>query len=700
MFDVTLDVATLDEPAIGRLLSIPEHDIDTLNDVFLRRGRYIESGSVDEVLVHEAFAEEHGLEPGDRVAAIINGRRRELVIAGIALSPEYVYVIGPGDFLPDHRRFGIFWMERRALAAAFDLEGGFNHVSLELSPGANEAEVIAGLDRLLEDYGGHGAIGRNLQTSHWFVENELTELSTMARLLPVIFLGVAAFLLNIVLSRMIAVQRTQIAVLKAVGYSNRTVALHYLGIGAVVSLLGALLGNLVGARLGAGLTSLYADYFRFPIYQYTLTPSVALTATAISLAAGTLGAIIAVRKAVGLPPAEAMRPEPPAHFRTTRLERLGLGRLLGVPGRMVLRNVARRPFRFALSAFGVGLAIALMILGAFFMDAIDHVMTVQFDVAERHDVTVSFSLPRSARARYELMRLPGVLRIEPFRTVPVRLRYRNRSRHVPILALPAVQSLNRVIDRWSGPVTLPPDGLVLSAQLAELLDVEAGDGVIVEVLEGARPRWVVPVARLVDDYLGLSAYMESGSMARLMREGETLSGAFLAVDPSRETRLYSTLKKTPGVAGVSLTRAAIRSFRQSIRGNMMRMILFNLAFSSIIAVAVVYNAARISLSERERDLASMRVLGFSRREIAFVLFGELALVVAVAIPVGVASGNGLAALILAMLGNELYRIPLIIAPATYGWAVLTVTVATILSALIVRRRLDRLDLIAVLKTRE
>jgi putative ABC transport system permease protein len=701
--DVTLDVAGLDEPATGRLLSIPERDEDTLNDVILLRGRYIDGADADEVLVHEAFAEEHGLEPGSRVAAIINGRRRELEIVGVALSPEYIYVIGPGDIMPDHRRFGIFWMGRRALSAAFDMEGGFNHVSLRLSPEqaiAGAEPVIADLDRLLTPYGGLGAIARRHQQSHWFIENELRELSTMASILPIVFLAVAAFLLNIVLSRTIAVQRTQIAALKALGYSNNAVALHYFGIGALIAILGAALGIVAGARLGAGLTSIYADYFRFPSYVYALPPGIALAAAAVSVVAAGLGAFGAVRRAVALPPAEAMRPEPPARFQPTLVERFGARHLLGPPGRMVLRNVARRPWRFALSALGVGLSIGLLILGAFFVDAVDYLMTLQFEVTQRHDATVTFVEPRSSRARYELRRLPGVLRVEPFRAVPVRLRHENRSRQATILGLPAQPELARVVDRQRGPLTLPPHGLVMSEALGELLGTSVGDRVRVEVLEGTRAERSVTVTALLDDLLGLSAYMQAEALSRLLREDTTLSGAFLSIDPRHENALYSELKRTPGVAGVALTRAALRSFRDTLRRNMMRIILFNIAFSAIIAVGVVYNAARISLSERSRDLASLRVLGFTRGEITLILLGELALVTLAAIPLGILCGRGLASLTLSLLRNELYRIPLIIEPATYGSAILTVVAASIASALLVRRRLDRLDLIAVLKTRE
>jgi putative ABC transport system permease protein len=670
----------------------------------VRRGRYIDAAGRDDVLVHEAFANEHGLEPGDRIAAIINGRRRELEIAGVALSPEYIYVIGPGDIIPDHRRFGVFWMGGRALASAFDMEGGFNDVSLRLEPGhradPDAPDVIAELDRLLDPYGGLGGIARRHQPSHWFIENELREMRTMASILPVIFLAVAAFLLNIVLSRTITVQRTQIAALKAVGYTSREVALHYLGIGALISLLGAIAGNVAGARLGGGLTNLYAEYFRFPETFFELPPWVALAAVSISLIAATLGSLGAVRRVNALPPAEAMRPEPPARFEPTRLEKLGLRRFLGPEGRMIVRNIARSPLRFVLSAFGVGMAIALMVLGAFFIDAIDYLITLQFSVAQRQDVTVNFVEPRSVNARHELERMPGVLRVEPFRAVPVRLRYENRSRQATILGLPANPQLSRVIDRRTGPVELPPDGILLSAALGEQLGATAGDRISVEALEGARPRREIPIARLIEDFLGLAAYMETGALARMMREDASLSGAFLAIDSRQEEDLYRTLKQTPDVAGVALASAATRSFRDTIRANMMRIIFFNVVFSIIIAIGVVYNAARISLSERSRDLASLRVLGFSRGEITQILLGELGLVTLAAIPIGVVCGSGLAWLTLALLRNELYRIPFIIERSTYGWAIVTVVAASLLSGLLVRRRLERLDLVAVLKTRE
>jgi putative ABC transport system permease protein len=697
---VTLDVEGMTEPAVGLLLSIPEHRRAILNDLYLVKGRYIEAGRPDEVLVIEAFALAHGLEPGDRVGAIINGRRRDLKIVGVALSPEYVYTIAPGDLLPDDRRFGVFWMGRRALASAFDMEGGFNDVALSLAPGASVEQVIAGVDRELRRYGGLGAIPRKLQVSAWFVANEMREMQTMGSILPVVFLAVAAFLLNVVLSRIISVQRTQVAALKAVGYSNGAVALHYTKLGLVIALLGALVGIAVGAWLGHGLTLLYSRWFRFPIFEYFLSARIAIAALGVSLGAATLGAFGAVRRAVALPPAEAMRPEPPASFKRSWLERIGFARLLSEPGRMILRNLGRRPVRTLLSSTGIAFAIALLVFGFFFVDAIELLMKMQFEEVMLHDVTTTFVEPTSSAARHEVARMPGVLSTEPFRTVPVRLRNGSRSRQTAIMGLPARPRLNRVIGQTAGVVELPPAGLVLSSTLGKALGVEVGDRMIVEVLEGTRPVRTVPVSLLVDEFMGTSAYMEIDALRRMMREGNVLSGAFLEVDPAEIDRLHERLKSTPRVAGVGLTTAAYESFQNTIGETLGLMIGINLIFAAVIACGVVYNSARISLSERERDLASLRVLGFTRAEISFILLGELAVVTLIAIPLGLVLGYGFCRGIIEALASELLRIPMVVDPVSYAWAAVVVAAVSALSGLAVRRRLDRLDLVAVLKSRE
>jgi putative ABC transport system permease protein len=698
--DVTLDVPDMTEPAIGRLVSVPADSRPRLNGVVLRRGRWIEPGRPDEVIASEPFADAHRLQPGDRLSAVINGRHRTLRIVGLGLSPEYVYTIPPGEVIPDDKRFAILWMERRALASAFDMEGGFNDVVLALTRGASSAEVITRLDRLLEPYGAAGAIPRDLQPSHWALVNELRQIRTFGVIVPLIFLGIAAFLLNIALTRALALQRAQIAALKALGYHNTEIGWHYLQWALLIAALGALLGVAVGAWLGSGMINLYNQFFRFPDLLYRLSTGVAVAGVLVALAAGGLGAVFAVRHAVRVPPAEAMRPEPPARYRRSFVERPAVQRRLTHATRMVLRNLERQPARAAATVVGIAFAIAILLFGFVFLDVMDHLADVQFSLVQRQDVTVAFVLPASSSALFDLRSLPGVMHAEPYRSVPARIRSGHHSRTLPLTGIRPEPQLSRIVDLAGRPVRLPPSGLVISRMLGEILAVRPGDTVTVEVLDGARPVLRVPVAALVDDALGLNAWMDIKAMHALLREGGTLSGAHLMVDPSRSAALYTRLKALPAVGAVSVTAAALDSFRRVTSQNFAIITTFNVGFAVIIAFGVVYNAARISLSERTRELASLRVLGFTIAEISLILLGELALLTLLAIPIGLSIGWGLSLMMLVFMNNEFYRFPLLLTADNVAVSTLILLAAAFLSGLAVRRKLDHLDLVAVLKMRE
>jgi putative ABC transport system permease protein len=697
---VSLDLPGLDEPANARLVSIPPDRRPRVNDLFLRRGRWIERGRPDEVLASEGFVIAHRLEPGDRVPAVINGRLRQLTIVGVALSPEFIYTIPPGDLVPDDRRYGVFWMDQQALAAAFDMEGGFNDVVLTLSPDAVEKEVIARIDSILEPYGGLGAIPRALQLSHWTVENELAQLQTFGFMLPLIFLMVASFILNVALTRALALQRPQIAALKALGYGNTAIGWHYLKWALAIGAIGVAVGIGGGAWLGTLIIGLYNEFFRFPVLLFSVPLSVVIGATTMTLIAAGAGAFGAVRRAVRVPPAEAMRPEAPARYRRTAIETPFVSRYLGNAGRMVLRNVTRHPLRAAASVFGIAFAVAILMIGFVFTDAIEQLIQTQFWEAERQDVTVTFVEPRDDAARHALARLPGVIAVEPMRTVPVRIHSGHRERYLAITGVPPSPRFKRIVDRNGNPIRLPPSGVVLSLMLANVLGVTPGDVVTLDVLEGYRPTRQVEVTGLVDDILGLSAYMDVGALHGMMREGDVATGALLLVDSAETDQLSSELKSIPAVAGTGFKRAILRSFRETMAANMNLSIFINVLFASVIAFGVVYNAARVSLSERSRELASLRVLGFTRAEISLILMGELALLTLAALPIGGLFGYGLAALIVSSIDSEVYRFPLYVSRQAVGIAFLGIIAAAIVSGLIVRRRLDQLDLVAVLKIRE
>lgn len=697
---VTLDVEGMSEPATALIISIPEHGQPALNRLHLRAGRWIEPGRADEILVAEAFAQAHDMQPGDSLEAVINGRYQRLRCVGVVLSPEYIYSVRPGELLPDDKRFGVLWMGYEALANAYDLDGSFNDLALTLVPGASQPEVIRRVDRLLDDYGGHGAFDREQQPSYRFLNNEMIQLGTMAVLPPTIFLGVTAFLLQVVMSRLIATQREEIATMRAFGYRRHEMALHYLQFAGVIICVGAILGILLGAWFGYNLTQMYTKFFHFPEFRYHLQTRVVAIAFTASATATLLGTLSTVWRAASKPPAQAMQPEPPTSYRRTILEHLGLARFLSPGTRMILRHLERQPARSALSCLGIALAIGILIMGNFMNDTVNYVMDFQFALSQRQAMMVTFVEPLSGRALHDLQHLPGVVRVEPFRSIPVRLKHGPRSRRLAIMGLPTDASLFRVFDAHENQLVMPEKGIVISTALAKLLDLRVGESLEMEVLEGFRPARAVPVVGLVDDFMDLNAYMEIGEMQRLMREEQSVSGAFLAIDSAQVDELYAKLKETPRVAGVTIKQAMLANFRKTLAENLLRMRTINVLFASVVAFGVVYNCARISLSERARELATLRVLGFTRRETSFILLGELAVLVALAIPLGMGIGYSLAYLLVSDLATEVHRFPLVIRPATYAFAISVTLTASIVSALVVRQRIDSFDLVAVLKARD
>ncbi|MCE2998230.1 MAG: ABC transporter permease [Betaproteobacteria bacterium] len=697
---VTLDVPGLAEPATGRLVSVPDRRQAMLNDLFLRRGRYIEPGSTEEVIASEAFAAANRLDVGDRVGAVINGRWKSLRIVGIALSPEFIFEVGPGALFPDNRRFGVLWMGHQALASAFDMDGAFNDAVFGLAAGAVVPDVLSRIDLVLERYGGLAAYGRDDHVSHRFITDEIAQNRISSTWIPGIFLGVAMFLLHLVLSRLVSLQRTQIGLLKAFGYGRGPVSLHYLQLAGATVSLGVVLGTGAGLYLGEGLTALYLDYYRFPALPLVFSPEVVGAGVGLSLVAAGLGAAGAVARAFELPPAEAMRPERPSSFHPGVLERTRLRRLLPPAGRMILRSIARRGWKSVLSALGIACAVGLLVLGGFFMDTLDYMLRVQFQDVQRDNVTVYFNQPGSAAVQHDVRHLPGVLHAEPFRTVPARLRFEHRSRRTEVTGLDAGGDLYQLLDRRLRRVGLPADGLLLSRKLADVLQVGAGDRVTVEVLEGERLVRSLEVAGVVDDLVGIFAYMDRAALNRLLREDSVASGARLRIDVRQSAQLYDTLKHMPAVAGSIFQEAALDSFEQILDRSLRVSTLINVVFACVIAFGVVYNGARVALSERGNELASLRVLGFTRREVAAMLLGEQVVLMLLAIPCGFTLGTWVSWFLSIQLDTEMYRVPLVLTPASFAFSALVVIAAALVSGIIVASRINRLDLIAVLKTRE
>ena len=695
-----LELPGLTVPGMGRFISLPDDGVPALSDIVLRTGRRPVATARDEVVASENFALARGLRVGDGVDVVLNGRARRLRIVGTAISPEHSYAVPPGGLYPEDERYGVFWMARGVLAPINDMDGAFNEVVLSRSPGASTPSVSAQVDRILEPYGGLGAYGREDQFSHQTLQSELDQNRTMGTAIPAIFLAVAAFLLNLVLGRLIATQRSEIGVLKAFGYRDIEVATHFLALALAAVGVGALIGIGGGLWLGDAYVELYGAYFDFPTLDYRLSLPLLAVSTGISVLAATAGALGAARSAARLPPAEAMRPEPPPKFEPGFFERLGVGDVLPSSGRMILRNMERRPVRALLSSLGVAFSTAILVLGMFMFDGVDFMMVQQFEVIQREDLQVGFNQKLPASVQHDLRRMAGVTRVEPYRFEAARLRAGHREREVALQGLDPEGRLRRIVDGDGSIRPVPSEGVVLSKVLAERLGVSAGDSVRAEFLEGRRLERSVAVAGVVDDFLGVSAIMSMAALAETAGGPRVFSGAYLSVDRESQPILLREIEAMPAVASVVSPRTLLDSFRSQLADSLLIAVGFLLGFAGIISVAVIYNGARIALSERGRELASLRVMGFRRREVSLLLLGEQGIITLLAIPLGWGLGVVMAAQVVASIQNDTYRIPFVVSSRTYLASAAVTLLAALVSAWIVRRRIDHMDLISVLKTRE
>ncbi len=695
-----LDIADLKEPALGQILSIPAAGEPSMNRLIIREGRLPEPGHRQEVVVNEAFALAHDFHPGDGFSITLNGQKRPVTITGVVLSPEFIYSIGPGALMPDDKRFGVMWMPEDVMAAAFNLSGAFNSVTLGVTRGTDIEQVKDDLEALLKPYGGTGPYDRKQQTSNAFLDGELKQWDMMVRVLPPIFLVITAFLVNMVLGRLITLEREQIGLLKALGYGGFEIAWHYLKLAIGIGVIGVVIGWFIGYWSSIGIAKVYGDFFHFPYLVFLQRPSIYALSAVIGLSAAMLGALLAVRRVVALSPAVAMSPPAPTRFRRGIFDRLISVFRPRQPTMMILRSIGRWPIRAAMTSLGIAMSAAMIVAGLFMVDSFDELLDVAFVQVNRQDAILTFAVPRPETVLADVENMPGVMAAEGGFSAPARLYHGPRTRTIAIEGRREGATLARVFDGDSRVEIPPGDGIVLEARLANHLDARVGDVIEVEFLQHDTIRHRVVLTGTVQTFFGLGAYMDQDKIAALMNQVPQVLVANVMIDEGQEEALFDAVKTAPAISGITLMSRVRESFDATMAESAnISVVIFSMV-ASVIAIGVVYNSARIQLSERARELASLRILGFTKGEVSYILLGELFLIVAAAIPIGLWLGHAMAAGMVASFDSDLYSIPLIITRETYIRAAGVVAGASIASALIVRRRIDRMDLIAVMKTRE
>jgi len=695
-----LDIPYMSDPASAKIISIPDRGEPNLNRLFLVKGHLPNVEKNNEIIISQAFANAHYFKPGDSFFAIMGGVKRKLVISAIALSPEFIYTVREGEMFPDDKRFGIIWMRYSNLASAYNLNGAFNFISLKTDINSNQSEIIDKLDSLLKPYGGTGAYDRNEQSSHAYIDSELTGLKAMSYVLPPIFLLVAAFLVNMTLARLIALEREQIGLLKAIGYKSSTIAYHYMKLSLLIASVGIIFGWIYGALAGRGMAQIYAQFFKFPFLLFQDRADIYAISAFAALIAALFGALQAVKTTIRLSPAIAMSPPAPPVYRQFFLDKLGLSKYFSQGIVMATRNLTRRPIRAILTTLGISLATGLLIAGIFINDSIEYMIEASYYRADRQQASIVSAKPLTPSAMQEVKRLPGVIMAEPFRIVPVKIINGIHQKRTILTGKPNGADLSRVIDLDLNPIKLPQYGVAMPQMLADILDIKISDYIEVELLDGSDKKLKLQVSQIIQQFMGLGVYMEISSLNKALGESSLSNGANISFDSNKTDELFLIVKTTPAIAGITLLRKSLQMLRQTFGESIGIMRDVMVVLATIIVFGVVYNSMRIQLSERARELASLRVLGFTKREVSIILLSEIFILTMLAIPIGLLFGYSWAGLLAHEYQTELFRMPLIIERSTYGFSALIVFIAMLISAFIVQRRISKLDLIAVLKTRD
>ncbi|MGE0762561.1 MAG: ABC transporter permease [Bdellovibrionales bacterium] len=687
------------EPALGRFISW-HGDPQSINLIYLRQGRMPQAASPIEVIVHEAFATAHRLRTGETLRVLIGGKQKDLIVSGVGLSPEYVYALSPIAPLPDDKHFGVFWMRHEDLIALTGMDGAFNSLQIKADHHDSVNELKRQIDVILQPYGNIQAYDRIRQLSNLFVEDEIRQQRVMAIVIPSIFLAVAMFILNIILSRMISLHRAQIATLKSLGYGAWTLLFHYFQLVTLILIAGIVPSLFLGAWIGKWYSGLYEDFFRFPSINFSLSSSAIILGIMAGLVPGWVGAIGALRRVFSLQPAEALRPLSPPSFQKGLFEKFGLGRRLNLFSKMILRSMLFRPLRLSLSVLGIAAALAILINGSFWTDIIDFMINRQFHEMRREDLTVRLGHPRGLSVLSEINRIPGVITAEGERSVPVRVQFKNYKKEASLLGRNKGATLSRVLDEKGRLIEPSPGGVLLSRYFEKTFGLRPGDLVDMKVLEGTQAEFAVPVMGFVDDLVGQQAYALKHDLHRWQKETPTFDTLQVKIDPMYADSIYVALKSRPEVAGITIRRLLLNSFTETVANMITTFTVILYLFAVAIVGAVIYNSARINFSERAWELASLRILGFGVRPSFEILFLDIGLQVLLALIPGLALGYWLSYLSTNLIHNETFKFPLVIELSTYAAAVLVLVFTYLVSGVLLYRKVNQLDFSEALKARE
>ena len=704
-FPIVVDLEDADKPIGGMVLSMPDEPGPVINNFVLRRGSYFSQGKRQEVIISEAFAKARRLSPGSFIHLIFNGERRRVLVVGTAISSEYAYLMPPGSIVPDATAYGVFYIKRSFAEEVFNFEGACNSVVGLLTPAARpqSKETLQRLNDALGRYGVFETTPLSQYGSNVALTGELAGLRVSATIMPAIFLGVAALVLNVLMSRLAEQQRTVVGTLKALGYTNGQVFGHFVKYGLVVGLTGGVLGCALGQWMALGYTTIYERYFEFPDLVCRAYPSKMITALVIAAGCAVIGAMRGAQAVVRLRAAEAMHARPPAAGGAVVIERWRwLWTRLDFRWQMVLRGIFRHRFRTAMGLIASAMAAALVAVGLGMNDSLRYMLDFQFDKLLNSDYDLSFRDEVDFGAVDEARRMPGVSAVEPTLMVACTFHHGHRSKKASIMGLVADAVMTVPHDAAGRTMRPPPVGLLMSTRVADALDLKAGDTVRMVPVKGVRTARDVPIAGVVEATFGLAVYADYDYLNRLIGEAAAVTGVQLEArhTPQQRREFFRNLKRYPNVQSVVAVSDLEREMDEEFIAQLLIMAVAMIVFASVIMFGSILNASLIALAERQREVATFRALGYRPDEVGGIFLRENMLLNVIGAVAGVPLGYWLVYLMAVEFSNDLYTMPAVFKPISMILTVVAAVLFVLASHLIVQRAINRIDWPEAIKLKE
>ncbi len=690
------------ESAYLRLVSF-QLENEGLNRFELLSGS-IGNTEMNDVILDSKYYDTNGCEPGDVISLAVEGRVVDVTVRGSGRSPEYIYALRTDqDLYPDPERFGIAFVPYDTMKTILRAGQSVNDVSFILADGYDYKDAEHVIRAMLEPYGLLDLRSREDQKSHLLLTSEIDGMKGMAVAMPVVFLGVAAMIMVIMLKRLVEKQRGQIGVFKAFGLTDGQILIHYLGYALVIGVLSGIFGIAVGNAMVVPFTRMYQTMFNMPLvmpeFSYKYAVISLFLATLFSLAAGYGG----VKAILRIEPAEAMRPPAPAQSKGTIVENMKfLWSKMTIISRIAVRNMFRNKGRTGFVFIGVMLTYAILGMPWAMKENMDIMIYDQFDTVTVYDMKVDLSTPVLRRnAVSEIMQSSEVDYAESLMEVPALLYHHGAKEAVSVLGIEADSQLYHLYGENGELLQLPDQGMILSDQLAEKIDAQEGDLILVKSPYARWPKETisVQVVKIIPQYLGLNAYMDENALSALLDQPDFATSVIARTDMSGVEAVRARFDESSQVFGVNASEELMDKY-----GEMMEMMGAMLGMFVVIGIlcgfSIVYASSMITLSERNRELASMLVIGLNYSEVKRVLYLEQWYTACAAFVLGMPLLRGLVKSMSVMMANDVYTMPTKVSALTFLSAAILTTGSILMAQWQLGRKVEEIELVKSLSIRE